>query len=240
MNNNSDRFLYAFNAIEKHLRRITGSEKEVTFSQLIGRASKFDAAIKSLHVDLQEYADLRNAIIHERTDEHVIAEPNLQAVEKIERMQALITKPPTIREFMSTSISSFQVNDSIGTAVKDMFGNDYSQAPVYDGKKFIGLLTTNTIARWLGANVTEEIFSLKETSIGEVLEYTEDPSHVAFMTPDTSVYVVLDHIQNQEAHGKHLDAILVTNSGKTNETLLGIITIWDIQKLHNVVDISGK
>lgn len=240
MNDNSDRFLESFNAIEKHLRSLSGSDKQTPFYQLIEYASKSDAAVRSLRVDLQEYADLRNAIIHERTDGHVIAEPNQIAVEKIERMQALITKPPTIREFMTTTITDFRVNESIGTAVQDMYGNDYSQAPVYDGKQFIGLLTTNTIARWLGANVTEEIFSLTETSIGEVLKYTEDPNHVVFKKPDTSAYDVLDLIQKHEAQGKHLDAILVTHSGIPSERLLGIVTIWDFQNIYHTLDITGK
>jgi predicted transcriptional regulator len=240
LNNNSDKFLDAFNGIERYLRRISGSDKQIPFYQLIEYASKSDAAVRSLRVDLQEYADLRNAIIHERTDGHVIAEPNLEAVEKIERMQALITKPPTIREFMSTSIISFRVNDSIGTAVKDMYDKDYSQAPVYDGNQFIGLLTTNTIARWLGANVAEDIFSLTETSIGKVLEYTEDPNNVVSKKPDTSAYDVLDLIQKHEAQGKHLDAILVTHSGIPSERLLGIVTIWDFHNIHYALDISGR
>jgi predicted transcriptional regulator len=235
LSNNSDKFLEAFNAIEKYMRRMTGSDNQTSFYRLIDRAADSDSAVRSLRIDLQEYADLRNAIVHERTDGHVIAEPNERALKKIEQMKVLITQPPTIRAFMTQNVTTFQIIEPIGTAVKEMFDHEFSQAPVYNGQQFTGLLTANTITRWLGKNVAEEIFSLEETSIGKVLEYTEDSNHVAFMEPDTSIYELLEHIQNQEARGTHLEAILVTDSGRKNISPLGIITIWDLPKIHQAI-----
>lgn len=113
-----------------------------------------------------------------------------------------------------------------------MYENQISQAPVVQEGRFIGLLTANTIARWLGANVENDLFSVKETLISEVLEYTEDPNHVAFMNPEHTVFDVFELIQQYELKGNRLEAILVTHSGKATESILGIITIWDLPKMN--------
>jgi len=72
---NSDRFLYAFNSIQCHLRKLTKSEKGTSFCKLVKEAES-NTAVQQFNDDLKEFADLRNAIVHERTDDHVLAEPN--------------------------------------------------------------------------------------------------------------------------------------------------------------------
>jgi len=242
MTKNSDRFLDAFIAIEKHLKRIVRRDLQndcIPFYRLIEHASKRDAAVRNLFIDLQEYADLRNAIVHERTDSHVIAEPNDVAMQKIELMVKLITEPPKLRKFMTRNVCRFQASNPIATAAATLYKKKYSQAPVYNGEDFVGLLTTNTIARWLGANAKEEFMFPSETSIKDVLEYTEISEHVIFLKPDVSVYEVIERFHTYEANGKRLEAILVTNAGKPSEKLLGMLTIWDLLKLHKAIDISS-
>lgn len=237
---NSKRFLDAFSAIEKRLQLNTKSERAARFSELIDRGSKIDAAVRSMYVDLQEFSDLRNAIVHERTDGRVIAEPNEWAVKKIEKMVELITRPPMLRDFMTRNVKVLQADRPIAEAVKFLYKENYSQAPVLRGGRYLELLTANTITRWLGANVADEIFSLLETSISDVLKYTEDPEHVVFLRPETPVFEALELIQRQEAKGKRVEAILVTNSGKPGESLLGMLTIWDLPKLYKAIDVGSR
>lgn len=70
---NSDRFLNAFSSIEQQLRKITRRGKETRFYQLVDEASASTPAVASYKDDLKEFADLRNAIVHERGDGRVIA-----------------------------------------------------------------------------------------------------------------------------------------------------------------------
>lgn len=232
MSNNSDIFLDAFNTIEKYLRRKTKSDRFATFKELITLVQQSDTAIRRYSIDLQEFADLRNAIVHESTDGQVIAEPNQWAVERIEQIKALVTQPPSIRTFMTRGVSDFTPADPVGKAVSFMYANAFSQVPVYDGSQFVGLLTANTISRWLGIKASEDLFSLNDTTISMVLEFTEDPDHVIFMTPDTSVYDMLERFHEYETKGKRLEAILITHSGKRTEKPMGMVTIWDLPKIH--------
>ena len=233
MSSNSDRFLEAFNTIDKHLRRKTGlNDRNSSFSTVLDKAAKTNSAVRNLKIDLQEFADLRNAIVHERTDGHVIAEPHEEVIIRLERILKLITKSPTVREYMTGNPVVFKFTDPIGDALDVMYKNQISQAPVVQEVMFIGLLSANTIVRWLGANVDKDLFSVKETLISEVLDYTEDPNHVSFMNPENTVFDVFERIQQYELKGNRLEAILVTHSGKATESILGIITIWDLPKMN--------
>jgi hypothetical protein len=77
----------------------------------------------------------------------------------------------------------------------------------------------------------EEIVSLADTSVRDVLRHTEDPNHFVFLSREATLFNVLEHFDDFEARGKRLDALLVTHAGKPNETLLGIITLWDTPKI---------
>ncbi len=229
---NSERFLNAFVAIEKYLRSKCGLDQWATFSHLIEVASKTMPEIKRYKEDLREYGELRNAIVHDnRGDGYVIAEPNTTAVESIEKIKDLIKKPPLVFPLFKSSVLSHNINDSIGKALKEMTGKNFSQIPILNNGKFEALLTTDTIARWLGSNVDDDIFSLKETTIGHVLKFTEDPDNFHFVSRNMTLFKVLDFFDNYEQKGKRLDALLITETGNQNDKILGIITLSDLPKL---------
>lgn len=229
---NSERFLNAFVAIEKYLQSRCGLDQWVPFSKLIEVASETMPEVKKYINDLKEYGELRNAIVHNRRDnDYVIAEPNAAAVEDIEKIRDFIKKPPIIFPLFERSVLSHDMNASIGTAVKEMSERNYSQIPIMSTGKFKALLTTDTISRWLGANVADDLVSLKETKIDDVLKFCENPNSFLFVARNTSLFKVLEYFDEFEKRGKRLEALLITASGNQNEKIIGIITISDLPKL---------
>ncbi len=228
---NSDIFLDAFTSIEKHLRRRCKVDRRVPFYQLVEEAAKSLPEVRRYRDDLKEYADLRNAIVHESSDGHVIAEPNSKAVESIKRLASLILKPPTVLPLFQTQVITLNTSDTIGAAVTLMVEHSFSQIPIIRDGHIVGLLTTNTIARWLGANVREDIFSLSETTINDVIAYTEDPENHVFVNRRITLFEVLERFQDFENRGKKLEAVLMTDAGKSTQRLLGILTVSDLPKV---------
>ena len=228
---NSVKFLQSFNLIERHLRKKLKEKREASFYALVEAASKFDSVINKYKEELKEYADLRNAIVHERTGGTVIAEPNDYAVKNIEHLASLIMDPPKVYPLFRRKVFSISVTESIGAALKLMYENSFSQLPIYKGEKFIDLLTNNTIARWLGSCVEEDIFSLGETPIGEVLKFTEIPDNYFFLDRDAPLVEAMEKFQYFESIGSPLDAIIITQNGKPTEAPLGIITTSDFPKI---------
>ncbi len=228
---NSGSFLSAFNKIADYLRRMTKEKKETSFSALVTKASNSDHAVRRYATDLLEFNDLRNAIVHERTDSHVIAEPNDEAVRQIEHVVSVVTSPPEVYSLLKGNVLTLKINDSVADAVKATLDHSFSQIPIYENEKFVALLTTDTIARWLGACVKEDIFSLRETPLESVLKYTEEPDNYCFLGRNTTVFTALEKFHEYEQTGKRLEAMLITQNGKQMETLLGIITVWDLPRI---------
>lgn len=243
---NSDRFLIAFNKIEKYLCKIANEKingYRSGFSDILSKACNSNSAVRRYALDLKEFTELRNAIVHKTMDEICIAEPNDWAVNKIESIACLLTKPPNVNSILrhKERVLTLDVNDSIEKAVSIMLEKNYSQIPIYANKIFKDLLTTNTVARWLGSCVADEIFSLKETKIDHVLKYKEDYCNHLFLSRNGTLFEVVEKFKELESCGRRLGAILITENGKSDETLLGIVTIWDLPKTYEeLIAIVGK
>jgi len=65
---NSERFLEAFNQIEQELNNRFRPGIHIGFSELIRRMQPQDTVVTRFATDLREYAELRNAIVHNRRE----------------------------------------------------------------------------------------------------------------------------------------------------------------------------
>lgn len=228
---NSDKFLEFFSAIEKQLKKITHLDSKSSFYQFVENASHKHSEVRHYKDDLKEYADLRNAIVHERSDSHVIAEPNEQAVIHLEKIKNNILKPPPIYPTFKKAVLSFDANNSIAEAVKAMQEHSFSQVPVIENGKFKSILTANTVTRWLGANVKDDVFSLSETTIDFVLKYTEKFERCEFIPKNQSIFETINIFHEIENKGCRLEAAFITEHGKKSEKIIGIVTLADFPKL---------
>src|SRR5690625_3964553 len=93
---NSRRFLNAFIDIERALKTISKNTRNRPFYQLITDAAKYDPFVRDISVELREYGDLRNAIVHERINNAPIAEPHEEVVERLELIRDLLQTPPRV------------------------------------------------------------------------------------------------------------------------------------------------
>ena len=219
---NSDRFIDAYNKIDKLLRkRLKGKDNypinyRPKFSNVIDNVIKFDSGFSYYKYDLIEFDYLRNAIVHDKRENMVIAEPNDWATGYIEKISEDLSNPPKIQKIFKNKREVFILgcNDSIGNAIKKMVEEDYSQIPIYKEDNKIDLLIDNDIVRWLKQNVNENTVDLKNTKILDVLKYSSE--------------------------GKILNAILVTQSGRDSEKIINIITLWDLPKIDEILKSYGK
>jgi CBS domain-containing protein len=236
---NSDRFLEAFAGIERWLRRAASAERGATFYQVVDRAAERNAAVRRHRHDLKEFADLRNAIVHERTDEHVIAEPNARAVTGIQRLETLLTSPPRVLPHFQRKVATTESEWPLGRAAALMSTRAFSQLPVLRSGRVVALLTANTIARWLGDRAGDGIVDLSGTTVTEVLRFAEDLENHVFFGRAAALAEVLERFDEFESRGKVLDAALLTHGGRSSESLLGIITPHDIPRILAILGGKG-
>jgi predicted transcriptional regulator len=211
---NAARFLDTFAALEKFLRKRVGDQKGMSFAGMVERAAKNDPGVRRFEIDLKELADLRNAIVHERTDGHPIADPYPETVAWIERVFKLIDTPPRVDAIAAQDVHTCRPGDAIGTAAGKMYAGSFSQLPVIEDNTIRALLTAETIARWVGASLRDGIGLIEETDVHQVLAFTEDPEHHwHVIARDATVFDALAVFDHFSERGWSLDALLITEAG---------------------------
>ncbi|MFD1445915.1 CBS domain-containing protein [Oceanobacillus profundus] len=227
---NSDRFLTAFNRIEKGLKALL-IKKEMGFSRAVKVLGKSNALIKQFQDDLLEFAELRNAIVHNKTDlMYTIAEPHDSVVERIEAIEIELLKPRKVDPLFIRKVVCFQETEPLSNVLEVVNKQGITKFPVYSGNVFQGLITHKGITKWFSKGIENRLTSLLDARLVEVLE-CEKRDNFRFISKETSVYEAKEIFKEQIGKGNRLEALLITKEGSSNGGLVGIVTNWDIMEI---------
>lgn len=231
---NSEKFIEHFNEIERYLRKYSKQQDShsSSFSSLLDTSK--DPVIRKFSHDLKQFGMLRNAIVHDKKGGAVIAEPNDKAVNDLGLIRNLLFDPPKISAFRR-SVSFIEADDCISEALAKMKDGDYSQIPVYKDRAVCAVLTSQTIARWLSYEVKNELVSLLDTKIKDVLKCAEYDENFRMLSKQTTIFEALSYFDSSINDGRPIQAILITENGKSSEALLGIMTVTDFPDAHKKI-----
>lgn len=225
---NAEIFVDIYNKIDKLLKDIDKDEHESFTSKV--RNSK-NPLIKTFKEELIDYAELRNAIVHSpKIGGKFIAEPLNEIVEKFDALLNKLQNPKKVIPQFQFEIIGRHSNDKLDEILKIMKEMSFSQFPVFDdNNKVIEIINTNTISRWVGRNIVNDEIIVENPKIKELLNDIEYKKNYKFISRDANIYTAYSLFINQiEKEKRNLDVIFITNSGREEEKLLGLITIEDI------------
>lgn len=231
-------FLAAFNDIESHLRETLGAKKTDSFRWMVDQANKRHLISEDQAADLREFGDLRNAISHGRyTDDlRPIAEPLPETVAEIEHIRDILRDPPLALTVLGPQeVRTFSPTAPIGTVLAVIRDTEISQFPVYDNGRSVDLLTTNTIARWVAADLDDNDH-LDARSVAEVLRYAESTDRAVFLPRDVTAQAALDAMTMPGKDGSLPRAGLITEDGRKDQRPIRVIGGSDIARLMEAVD----
>ena len=238
---NSSKFIQAHERIHEYLRVKSDPSAFKSFKDLLYEFEN-DVVVKRYSHFLWKYANLRNAITHDGTG--AIAEPHSDVVTHIIAIADKITSPPPVIPNLKTKVESYSPDDIIGKVILQMKGHSYSQVPVIKNNGVVtGLLTSDTIVRWLAHSFDKVgLADLEKTTLSEVLEHYDRKSPPVFIVLENaaSLFDVLDAFEKSTLSGQRLDAVLITDTGKKGDLLLGIVTVWDIPRIIDLVKLTPR
>jgi predicted transcriptional regulator len=182
-------------------------------------------------VELRSFGDLRNVIVHSkvRPNQH-LATPSPWVVERIERIRDELTSPGLAIPTFQRDVQTVRTTDTLLHVLTLIRQCDYSQFPVYEDGRFRGLLTENGITRWLAHHVVEARQPLDQATtvaVKGVLGEEEHHKNHQFVRRSMPVDELLATFARQPL----VEALLITETGKRTEKLLGLATRWDILRL---------
>ncbi|MGH2395630.1 MAG: hypothetical protein ACRDFW_01300 [bacterium] len=224
----ANEFIGLYNRLSEHLKVIAGVDSTVQFAQLVALAARKNSAVRRMADRLKDYGDLRNAIVHHRAYPHeVIAEPTEATVSRLAGIVQDIFSPRKLIPAFQKEIHCFSPRDMLITALGYMREHDFSQIVVLRNDS-ISLLTVEGVARWLEERAEEDIISVKEALIEDAQAY--ETSSTFAVLPRTSTIYDADETFVNTIRGRQprLFAIVITQTGKSTEKPIGLVTPWDL------------
>jgi predicted transcriptional regulator len=235
MDDNSSKFLETFNVVEDWLRRQMNAPPGEDFHEVVNRVAEKHIGVKRHAYLLKKLGRLRNLVVHEYSRDKAMAVPTPYTVERITAIRDELLSPPLLYSVCTRPVVACGSSDPVGKAAKAMRDGSYSQLPIYDGSAFVGLLTAETVARWVAGNLADGQELMEEEKVVDVLRHQEDPENHAFLGRTSTVLDGLAAFDAFLHRGKRLEAVLLTENGLPTEQPLGIVTVHNIPRLRQAI-----
>lgn len=232
---NSELFLKYFNQIQDTMTKQLQQDSNSSFKFLLdfGRSHK-NKIITTYYDELDLYRELRNILVHEYVPlKAEIANPSDETIARIKMISEKMLHPKTVQEVFSTKVLIFEVNSPLTALLKQVGDYQYTQFPVFENEKLVGVLTENSLANFLARCVNEEKINLKDFTVGDIL--SADFAHnnyrlIGINKPIIEVEGILRH----EIDQGNSSFVLLISKRTVNPMptdLIGIITPFDMPKI---------
>ncbi len=231
---NADRFITAYNRLDKGIRDIYNFKPALSFSDVVRKAASINLVIKKHEDDLIDYGRLRNAIVH-RSNDKVIAEPHDDVVEDIESIVRTITTPPlAMQSVVNRSVFIAQGEVKLGSVLAEMFRTGYSNIPVYLESTLVGVLNRKMIIDKLGEAVSknEDVNKLMGMRVVDCLSVLDENNHYEVVSDN----VTIDNLLYMFQQNRKLTTVIITPSGAYTEKPVGIVVTADIIDMQTILD----
>lgn len=234
---NAERFITAYNNIDYGLRTIYNFKRSMTFSDVVRRSVMLSSVVRKYEEDLIDFGRLRNAIIHQGNSKYTIAEPHDDIVQKIEKLAELICEPPhAIGRVGNKEVVTIDFDTPIAETMELMYRTGYSNLPVYQNDKLVGVINRGKLMDVLGKKLSEK------ANIQEYIDTATAGSVINDMGVD-SYYILADERLTIEAamnyfeNNRKLLIILITKDAKESGKPLSIISYTDIIDMKKILDV---
>ena len=121
-------------------------------------------------------------------------------------------------------------SDSVLAAIQVMQRNDYSYIPIVDNHQMVGVFSTKTLLSLIAGRNT---FQLSDTmTFQDIANHIriadESNAHYGFIDPNATVEDVSGKFQRSKTRKKRLDVLFITDNGRSDGRLQGMITPVDL------------
>jgi len=230
----SEKLIYLFNQLDDYLRikHFNNSPSYMSFSRKIYYLKKHRLEPlfenKRYFDMLRKASDIRNIIAHNND----LVVPNEVFVREFEELVSRITKPKTLRDVMTPfqKLKTLRLTDRLSDGIELFKQYGFASIPIVENKHLIGFLTEKTMFDFL--TVSDQIIDkqMRIHTLLDVINLDKEPrAYFQFVSKDLTVddgYVYfLDDFKKKH----ELILLLVTEHGRKDERLLGIVALRDLK-----------
>lgn len=230
MENRCEKFLNLYRDLEEHLAAEAGGSRS-------GLVQEFAAKEGSRYrEELDVFRETRNLLSHHgKIGGEYIVEPSEAAIAKLAEILEFAKNPPAAMEAAIPTRELFcaDYEDSVAKIAEIMEKRGFSHVPVLDGRGIlVGVFSVGTLFTFLRSGEAKDARQLK---IGDLKEFIRPERHsteqFAFVDRNATCHKIKELFNHEGPEVRRVAAVFVTQNGKKNTALLGMITPWDIMKI---------
>ena len=201
----------------------------------IKELSKKNSVVRKYQDELMIIKKVRNINTHQRNDKYgYIVCPNPDMNIKLKTIIDEIKNPPAIYNskicVKRQNMYCRTIDDTIEETIKVMIEKVYTHIPIFENDKLVGVFSENTLLDIV--NKESGIVINKDTRFKEIQEYLKIENHSSeefkFISRNKNIYDIEDIFKDYFTRNKRLGCVYITENGKENEKILGMLTAWDI------------
>ncbi len=235
MGSNYQRFMHAFNELHNVIAKRVNKEPDTNFGELMGAAAKNrDKVIENYVDEIDFYRELRNLLTHHTINgDEAVAQPSDSLIEEIEMVTEKIKYSKRVKDVFLKRVRTFDMNDPLENVLDVINQVRYTQFPVFDGDKLVGIVSSIGVTKYLAKAMNKDIRSIKETTVKHILEVEDDQKLYEVISADTSIFNIEEIFSKRIKEGRTTYILLIAKGNKIEKKsdLIGIITPWDIPRV---------
>lgn len=234
-NSKAKRFIEAYNRLDQGAREIYNIKRSMSFSDMIRQTAGISPIIRKYKETLIDYARLRNAIVHNNSNDEIIAEPNEDIVEKLESIARLITTPPRVVDSIAArSVFAVTVDTKLSYVLAELYKSGYSVVPVYDKKTLVGVVNRKMLLDAIGKCVIDgnDIDDFINSPIGESIKIFDITSHYEVVPAS----ITIDNMLYLFQQNRKLGVVIITPNGNYDEEAVGVVVASDTIEMQSILD----
>ncbi len=233
-NVNAVRFIAAYNRLDQGLRDIYSIKRTLNFADMIRKVASVNTVVLRFEEDLIDYGRLRNAIVHKSGDE-IIAEPNTEVVEKLEKIARLINTPPRVVDCIRPrKVFTASGETPLKDIIREMKSVGYSVVPVYISGTIVGVINRKMVVEGIGRFLDEkrDINDALNEPVAQCLDIFNESNHYEVAPASITVENLLYMFQQN----RKLSSVILTENGNFNEPARAVLVSADLIDLNTILD----
>lgn len=233
-NVNATRFIAAYNRLDQGLRDIYSIKRTLNFADMIRKVASVNTVVAKFEEDLIDYGRLRNAIVHKSGDE-IIAEPNIEVVEKLEKIARIINTPPRVIDCIRPRrVFTASGETPLKDVIREMKKDGYSVVPVYISQTLVGVINRKMVVEGIGKFIEEnkDIDDSINSPVASCLDIFNETEHYEVAPASITVENLLYMFQQN----RKLSSVILTENGNFDEPARAVLVSADLIDLNTILD----
>ncbi len=233
-NTSAEQLLAIYNQIDAYLRTQYRQDVHADHGFLVAELARSNRVVARHQQELRAISQLRNSLVHNPMASlaQPFASPHPLIVERYGQIRDALLHPANALSVAipAAKIYTAKLSSNLVEIITTMDKNTYTHVPIIENDKMVGVFSENTLLSYLAEH--GEAVITKDMTVATLGAFIPLSAHrsetFAFLPRNASFGEVFEIFNKAIKVRQRIGMVFITQTGKSHEKPLGIITAWDL------------